>query len=110
MCAAGHTSVSSSVFIANTLSCEHQCAGYLEGGVRSVKEEEGEAKKSNGCLKINEVRGIFYSEIFEHTPPSFSFLPSSLLLHPPQYLTELLLVIIDSSVSTESAFPPSLSQ
>ena len=45
-----------------------------------------------------------------HTPPSFSFLPSSLLLHPPQYLTELLLVIINSSVSTESAFPPSLSQ
>ena len=96
MCIAGHASVSPLVIIANTLSGEPQCAGYLgqKGGGWPVKEEGEEkrkgrggkggrgGKKSNGCLKIKEVRGIFYSEIF-YAYPSLLLLLAFLPLSQP---------------------------
>ena len=89
---------------------EPQCAGYLgqKGGGWPVKEEgeekrkgrggreEGEAKNQMVAWKLRKWEEYFIVRFFMHTPPSFSFLPSSLSLNPPQYLTKLLPVIIDS--------------
>ena len=58
MCIAGHASVSPLVIIANTLSGEPQCAGYLgqKGGGWPVKEEGEEKRKGRGGSEEGEAK------------------------------------------------------